>query len=295
MPQQPFIVSGGAVTNLGPAYGQANAINNTGQVAGMTNDAASLYSDGVIAPIATDGVAESPTAINDAGVTGGATRTGQAYLNVGGHQTILQADGFTQGVVLGLNDAGQAIVNQTSVGSGLTQGFLFDGHELKPLPGGASGLNASGEVIGQMGSHAYFWDGTLTHDLGTLGGAWSAAGAINASGVIVGWSAYAGQPDSSPGRGFVDQNGVMTDLNSLIASNLGLTLTSAVGINDLGQIVAIGKNADGILESVVLTPEGVTPPSPPVLGDPTVVPEPTTLAIFALAGLAAWLRRSRRA
>lgn len=301
--QQPFIVSGGAVTNLGPGYGEANAINDAGQVAGRTyidgmgGPVATLYSDGRIAPIPSDGAEEVPVAINDVGATGGTTRSGQAYLNVGGHQTILQTGPYTRGVVAGINDAGQAIVNLATTAEApyTSHGFFFDGHDFKPLPGGASGLNASGQVVGMtMGSHAYFWDGTLTHDLGTLGGSFSNAVAINASGVIVGSSSTTADPSGFESHAFVDRNGVMTDLNTLIASGLGLTLTSAVGINDLGQIVALARKDDGTFESVVLTPDGVTPPTSPVLSEPTVVPEPTALAVFALAGLAAWARRSRR-
>jgi hypothetical protein len=37
----------------------------------------------------------------------------------------------------------------------------------------------------------------------------------------------------------------MVDLNSLIDPSLGITLQRAVGINDLGQIIAGGTNASG--------------------------------------------------
>jgi probable HAF family extracellular repeat protein len=291
--EQPVIYSGGTLTKLGPAFGQANAINNTGQVVGMTNGKASIYSGNQIAPIATDGSAEIPKAVNNSGETGGSTGSGQAYINVGGHQTILRTALDAYGSVAALNDAGQAIVNlgASPWSAPATQAFLFDGHNFQPLPGFATGLNASGDVVGTMGSHAYFWDGTIAHDLGTLGGDQSNALAVNAAGVVVGTSLTA----SNQPHAFVDVNGVMTDLNSLIPSNLGLSLSSGVGINDLGQIVATGKDASGNLVSVVLTPDGVTQPSSPVLGTPTVVPEPSTLAVFALAGLAFWVRRSRRA
>jgi probable HAF family extracellular repeat protein len=57
------------------------------------------------------------------------------------------------------------------------------------------------------------------------------ATAVNVHGQIVGARA---------GRAFLWRNGVGTDLNTLIPASAGLTLTSANGINDSGQIVATG-------------------------------------------------------
>src|SRR5881392_1693088 len=70
---------------------------------------------------------------------------------------------------------------------------------------------------------------------------------INKSGQIVGGSA---------GRAFVWQNGVGTELNTLIPASLGITLTSADGIDDNGQIVANGTTTGSNLdETFLLTPK----------------------------------------
>jgi probable HAF family extracellular repeat protein len=79
-------------------------------------------------------------------------------------------------------------------------------------------------------------------DLGTLpGGDYSDAHSINASGQVVGTST------SALGlRAFLwtSADG-MVDLNTLIPSSSNLVLTSAVAINDRGQILALGsKNHD---------------------------------------------------
>ena len=55
----------------------------------------------------------------------------------------------------------------------------------------------------------------------------------------------------------------MVDLNSLIDPSLGITLQRAVGINDLGQIIAGGTNASGQSDAFLLTPLSLTPDAVP--------------------------------
>src|SRR5581483_11451846 len=58
--------------------------------------------------------------------------------------------------------------------------------------GGASiayGVNASGQVVGESGGHAFrYRDGASMVDLGTLGGSESAAFGINSAGQVVGFA-----------------------------------------------------------------------------------------------------------
>ena len=81
-------------------------------------------------------------------------------------------------------------------------------------------------------------------DLGTLGGAYSTARAINSAGQIVG---SAGLPGGDPEDGlpnahaFLWQNGVMTDLGTL-----GGGYSSAEDINDAGQVVGFSTTGSGV-------------------------------------------------
>jgi probable HAF family extracellular repeat protein len=112
-------------------------------------------------------------------------------------------------------------------------------------PGAAYDINKSNQIVGVGGnSHATLWslnpflgipgttfgDVTInTTDLGTLAGGTSQANAINALGQIVG---------NSDGSAFLWENGVMTDLNSLVNLSLaGIKLITANSINDAGWIV----------------------------------------------------------
>ncbi len=100
--------------------------------------------------------------------------------------------------------------------------------------------------------------------LGSLGGANGAAYALNNSNEVVGWSQIA----SGAQHAFLYANGAMTDLNSLIPVSSGIVLTSAVGIDAAGEIVAYGTDSSGQSHEYFLTPSEAP------------VPEPASLAIM---------------
>jgi probable HAF family extracellular repeat protein len=89
-------------------------------------------------------------------------------------------------------------------------------------------------------------------DLGTLpGDLWSWANNINSKGQAVGTSFPA-----TGSRAFIWQNGVMTDLNTLIPAGSPLYLLEAFGINDRGQIAGFGQLSNGELRGYLLNPCG---------------------------------------
>jgi probable HAF family extracellular repeat protein len=121
------------------------------------------------------------------------------------------------------------------------------------LDGILHGLNSDLEFVGQcMTSDGAISAIQLTSagvtDLGTLGGSASSARGINAEGAIVGGALTRGDVLH---HAFLHEGGVMYDLNALISPDEGYELVHALGINDRGDIVAIGHH-DGTDRVVLL-------------------------------------------
>ncbi len=166
-------------------------------------------------------------------------------------------------------------------------------------------VGESGPVSGPAGTHAISVDSTgKMTDLGSMGGAYTAALAINAQGAIVG----EGQDSGGAFRAFITDGHALTDLNSLIAPIAGFTLVSATSINDAGQIAGYGHFATdpaGFYHEILLsptslgtssllpTPDPATDPTPAPNPQPNPIPEPTTIAFFALIAGAAGLGARR--
>ena len=101
---------------------------------------------------------------------------------------------------------------------------------------------------------------------------------INNTSQVVGWSGTGSDFYSTSGSGiraFLYSEGVMQDLNNLIAPGSGFTLTQAQAINDRSEIAGAGS-INGELPAVLLTPHQEVPES-------ASVPEPTS--VFCLLAL----------
>jgi probable HAF family extracellular repeat protein len=164
----------------------------------------------------------------------------------------------------------------------ISHAFTWSGNtlmDLGTLPGGnysfASGINQSGLIGGTSENsltdpatgdpffHAVLWQNAKIQDMGTLGGALSAAFGLNDLGQLTG-VALNSAPDpysilggGSPTtqtqtRGFLWQNGKMQDLGSL-----GGPDTWAVFINDSGQIAGASFTSDAIDPNTGTPPVGV--------------------------------------
>lgn len=139
----------------------------------------------------------------------------------------------------------------------------------------AQNLNNAGLVVGAADrgpglTRAVYWDAAgQIYDLGTLGGTSGWAYAINEDNVAVGFSNNA----AGQSRAFGWDGGALVDLNTLIDTSNGWTLSRAYDINESGWIVGEGT-LNGVTQAVLLTP----------------IPEPASLMLL---GLAAFVIRRR--
>jgi probable HAF family extracellular repeat protein len=221
-----------ALPTVGGNNGQASAINNRGEVVGFAETADAD-------PTCPPAPAEVPVLWDK----------GQAHaLPLVG----TDPDGFA----FGINDRGQA-VGYSGNCSFATHAVVWKNNTavvLQDLGGTKSNvayvINNRGQIAGKVRSAdgttyvAALWqpDGTLTN-LGILPGDFAAfATGINDRGQVVGnnfdsnfnWS-----------HGFIWQNGVMTDLNTLIPADSNLFIISASNVNERGQISGMASVVSG--------------------------------------------------
>ncbi len=238
-PGNPNLVSLGTrnVNFLGTNTSNANAINNSGQVAGAASTEEAI--EACLAEVQSQAYL---TAAN--GVVAGSEAIGTTQTANCGFSQAYAVN--TSGQVVGSNNkagffglpihAILATPNMTNVDLGTLGVFTLNSTTYA--------INNSGQIVGQAGvtsttTHAFLVKSgsSLTmQDLGTLGGSNSSASSINSSGQIVGNSLLTGD---SVIHAFIYQS-AMTDLNTLIPSGSGWVLENATGINDLGQIVGTG-------------------------------------------------------
>ena len=251
------LYSGGAVIELarfGGNSGYANALNDAGQVVGIASTASGdfhgfLYSGATVTDLGANVNAFNINARGDVvgqlGVAGGYT----GFLYSGGSITPLGNLGTGDvGVAWDINDHGK-IVGESNISSELHapfHPFLYKNGRLTDLGtlgdyenNSARVINNAGRIAGYStvdggGLHAFVYEHGVMRDVGSFGGLNLDVSDINERGAFVG----SASTWDGPNVGFISFGGELIDLNTLIDPASGWVIEGALGINDLGQIVA---------------------------------------------------------
>lgn len=278
-----FVYDGTKLVSLGNLGGdgtsQAAGLNNRGQVVGTSNNLPFIFSNGVMTDLGS-GTGTVPTTINNLGQVVGyyakntSPSTQMAFLYDGGVRTDIGSS-FESSSAVAINDSGQILLNGQYSASGYEKGYLYCNGTLTDigtLGGGgtlAKAMNANGDVVGLSdngsgGNVAFIYHAGSMRSIGNF-----EPFALNDNGVVVG--------RSGDGAVIFD-NGVISDLNSLIPSDSCFSLGLANGINNSGQIVASGI-INGETHAFLLSP----------------VPEPPAISslIIVVVGLACFITRGR--
>lgn len=258
------------MTDLGPSGGvSAVAINSSGQITGF-NSAGNpyLYSNGVMQDLGEppNGVFAAGWGINNAGQVVG------AYGNNVGSFAFL----YNSGIWTDLGNAWRSATATAINNHGEIVGFYAEHYPLEHLPcyflngqpiyldpqqareGFAQAINDNGQIVGQLNSEAFLYEGGSIRTLGVLPGfEQSYAYGINNSGQIVGSCSI---PNAQPVHAFLYVKGAMFDLNNMIGPGSGWTLQRGTAINSNGQIAGFGIDPAGKQEGFLLTPTVGTGP-----------------------------------
>lgn len=284
-----FRWAGGVLTDLGTIngpMGSATGINNNGQVVGWASvdstyqHAFLLNPGGAMVDLGSPGQYSSANAINN---------LGQVVGSAGSNAFLRQANGamVDLGMLPGATSSTAYAINNNSqvVGTSGWTAFIWNNGVMTNLGtlGGAkescaTGINDAGIVVGNLvtstsQSRAFRWQAGAMYDLGSLGG-FSYACDIDDNGKIVGSS------EISPGGiadAYIWENGVMTDLNTLIEPGSGWRLCEARSINSTGQIVGTARYGDET-RAFLLNP----------------VPEPSSILVLCSGAISLAVLKRRR-
>ncbi len=241
----------GALPGLG--LSQANAINNAGQVVGVSYDSdysvwhAFLWQGGAMTDLGVipGDLGSRANDINDAGQVVGESRYSassmHAVLWANGSMTSLPTLGGSACSAAGINNGGQ-IVGTCADASPVSHLVRWENGAITDLGTDGlipEGINDDGQIVGEKyygGSlHATLWDHGVLTDLGTLNGAPDSYGLdINDAGQVVGYNS------GSPYHALRWEAGIVMDLGTLPGGGM----STGDGINEAGQVVGYSTTTE---------------------------------------------------
>lgn len=284
-----------SINASGLIVGEAQSLNNTVAASWIGGSLSQLTSSNVHAP------STSANAVNDSGVivgTGGSAQVTAVVFRGGLALPVSLSSGATasggalfdvnaRGIAVGYVNTGSpplflgdqsSVTNWAVVGDTATLAVT----RLPPLADGSHAsayrISDAGLVVGMSydasntSGHAVLWrDGVPTLLDGGLNAASSIATGVDAAGVITGVYRRADNVQ----RGFIWRDGNATDLLGLVEGGANNWLTiGATDMTETGILVGYAESLSGRTMAVFLTP----------------VPEPTSLMLFLVGGIALlWL------
>jgi probable HAF family extracellular repeat protein len=229
-----------SVGTLGGNQSDIRALNDKNEAVGdsLTADGirhAFLYSAGRISDLTTQYEVDIAQSINNPGDIAGQTADGRALRLQNGKLNVFGPAGSTSSDINTLGAVAGDIIprNQGVHAFRYERGRLSDLGTLGGTDSDATAINDAGTVVGASATadgkrHAFIDQGGAMIDLTPTAGA-SVANDINTFGQVVG---------AVGDRAFLYTDGKLVDLTPLIDPRPGLILTSALAINDRGQILA---------------------------------------------------------
>jgi probable HAF family extracellular repeat protein len=221
-------------------------------------------------------------------------------MRVSGHIVTMFAVAFVAGCGGGGND----VVAQSSYATERSRSLAVGASTATTIPyysqstitpggvGAGASINASGQFIGwhavTVGDtrvmHAFFFDGTNTIDLGTLGGDNSAADYINSDGLVGGWSEVA--PGSSTRHAFVWKPG-WSAIRPIHPDNVEGN-SVVVGVDDSGRVLVTTGSSP--VTTIWTEADGLTTARWPDDFEPQVISRTGDIAGVSVSAGAALLR-----